>query len=79
MKKKIALTVVGAAMTAGLVFGIAAPASAEYLTGFNTYSDCSWSAYGKRLQGATITQGCTYRSYDGKWAYSYEWPIGHGM
>ncbi|MEO5535074.1 MAG: hypothetical protein ABIR17_08090 [Pseudolysinimonas sp.] len=73
MKKKFALGLAGFVAAGALVFGVAAPASAWYLTGFNTYSDCSWSAYGKRLQGATITEGCHLRPYDGKWAYSYEW------
>lgn len=77
MKKKIALGLAGVLAAGGLVFGVAAPASAWYLTGFNTYSDCSWSAYGKSLQGAVITSGCAYRPYDGKWGYSYEWPRGY--
>ncbi|MEO8528077.1 MAG: hypothetical protein ABI435_03270 [Pseudolysinimonas sp.] len=78
MKKRIALGLAGLLTAGGLVFGVAAPAFAWYVTGFATYSDCAWSAYGRQLGGSTITQGCYQRAYDGKWAYSFEYGRNHG-
>jgi hypothetical protein len=78
MKKKIALGLAGVLTAGGLVFGVAAPASAWYVTGFDTYSDCAWSAYGRQLGGSIITEGCSYRPYDGKWGYSFEYGRNHG-
>lgn len=79
MKRKITMILAGALAAGAMVFGTAAPAMAAwYLSGFNSYSECGWSAYGKQLQGYIIVQGCTYRPYDGKWGYMYEIPRGHG-
>jgi hypothetical protein len=80
MKKKIVGMLAAGTFAAGaLVLGVAGPASANpwYQSGFDSYSDCSWSAYGRSLQGYTITQGCTYRPYDGKWGYWFQYYRGH--
>lgn len=74
MKRKFLVGAASVLAAAGLVFGTAAPATATtwYQGGFNTYKDCGWAAYGKQLQGYAIVQGCHYRPYDGKWAFSYQ-------